>query len=73
MDHHGGDAHFLAGADDAKRDFTAIGDQDFFKHALAENQKCLAEFDGRTVSTQISLTVPLLGAGIGSSSSSLRQ
>ena len=45
MDRHGGDAHLLAGAVDAKRDFAAIGDEDFFEHALAEDQQGLAEFD----------------------------
>ena len=28
----GADAELLAGANDAKRDFAAIGDQNFFKH-----------------------------------------
>jgi hypothetical protein len=29
---NGSDTHFAAGAMDAKRDFAAIGNQDFFKH-----------------------------------------
>jgi hypothetical protein len=33
MDGHGGDTHLLAGADDAKRDFAAIGDENFIEHA----------------------------------------
>ena len=44
MDRHGGDAHLLAGAVDAKRDFAAIGDEDFFEHQ-AMTQQGLAEFD----------------------------
>ena len=28
----GANAEFLAGADDAQRDFATIGDQDFFEH-----------------------------------------
>ena len=36
MHRHGGDAHLLAGADDAKRDFAAIGDEDFFEHQCAQ-------------------------------------
>jgi hypothetical protein len=32
MNGHGGDAHLLAGADDAKRDFAAIGDENLFEH-----------------------------------------
>ena len=32
MHRDGGDAHLLAGAVDAQRDFAAIGDQDFFEH-----------------------------------------
>ena len=30
------DAEFLAGADDAERDFAAVGDQDFFEHRVAQ-------------------------------------
>jgi hypothetical protein len=32
MHGHGFDAHFLAGPDDTKRDFAAIGDQNLGKH-----------------------------------------
>jgi hypothetical protein len=28
------DAHFAAGALDAQRNFTTIGDEDFFKHRI---------------------------------------
>jgi len=31
----GADVQFLASADDPNGDFTAIGDQDFFKHGLS--------------------------------------
>jgi hypothetical protein len=31
MDRYGADTHFLAGPVNAKRDFTAIGDQNFFE------------------------------------------
>jgi hypothetical protein len=27
------DAHLLAGADDAQRDFAAVGDEDFLEHS----------------------------------------
>jgi hypothetical protein len=32
MDGYGTDAHFPAGAVNAQSDFTAVGDEDFFKH-----------------------------------------
>ena len=35
MHRHGLDAHFAAGALDAQGDFAAVGDQDFFKHAVS--------------------------------------
>ena len=34
VDSHGRDAHFLAGADDAQRDFAAVGNEDFLEHSL---------------------------------------
>ena len=34
VDGHRRDAHLLAGADDAQRDFAAIGDEDFLEHSL---------------------------------------
>ena len=35
MDRDGADAEVPAGADDAKRDFAAVGDQDLFEHRLS--------------------------------------
>ena len=36
IDGHGADVQFLAGADDANGNFSAIGYQNFFKHAVSE-------------------------------------
>ena len=43
------DAEFLTGADDAERDFAAIGDQDFFEHA--DDERRLFRLGGGTRNT----------------------
>ena len=64
MDRDGGDAHFLAGAVDAKRDLAAIGDEDFFEHSV-DDAEGLAELDRLAVVDADFLTLPPLGAVIG--------
>ena len=39
INRHRADVQFLARADDADGDFAAIGNQDFFKHGLLENER----------------------------------
>jgi hypothetical protein len=63
MDRHRGDAHLLAGADDAKRDFAAIGDEDFIEHQ-AMTQRVWPYSTGVPSVTWISFTVPPLGAAM---------
>ena len=68
------DAEFLAGAQDAQRDFAAIGDEDFIEHerrvsgqlssSSLDNHQRLAEFDRLAVLDEDLLTVPARGAGI---------
>ena len=45
INRHGADVQFLAGADDADGNFSAIGDQNFFKHGLSV--KCKQGSSGR--------------------------
>src|SRR5690606_28864056 len=60
------DAELLAGPQDAKRNFTAVGDQDFLKHRPAYSMTT----SGSPYSTgcaswhRIAVTVPARGAGI---------
>ena len=61
VDRHGGDAHLLAGADDAKGDFAAIGDEDFLEHQTM-TARVWPNSTGVPSPTLISLTVPPLGA-----------
>src|SRR5215469_16822048 len=61
MNRHGGDAHLLAGADDAKRDFAAVGDEDFFEHQVM-TQRVWPNSTGVPSVTLISVTVPARGA-----------
>ena len=75
MDRDGGDAHLLAGAEDAKGDFAAIGDEDFLKHHRPiDDGEGLAEFDGLAVVDADLLDLAGAAArGSGSWSSSLRR
>ena len=46
IDRDGADIQFLAGADDADGDFSAIGDQNFFKHGEIRSAKNRFKTDG---------------------------
>ena len=65
MDGDRGDAQLLRGAKDAKGDFAAIGDQDFFEHfsAITGDQPAAGRYStGCESSTRMAVTVPLLCA-----------
>ena len=55
MDRDGLDAHFVAGAMDAQRDFAAVGDQQFLdrhRSGLADDDERLVELDRLGVADQ---------------------
>jgi len=62
-----GNAHFAAGADHAKRDFPAIGDQDFLEHAHPDYSIIISgapNSTGDASPTRMRLTTPARGAGM---------
>ena len=64
MDRNRRDAHFFAGANDAKSNFAAIGDEDFLEHQ-AMTARVWPNSTGLPSATQISRMVPARGAVIG--------
>src|SRR5581483_2202897 len=67
VDRHGGDAQFLAGAQDAERDLAAVGDQDLIEKRRQAHSMIISGSPystGWASSTMICFTVPARGAGI---------
>ena len=64
MNDHGGDLHFLAGAQHPQRDVPPIGDENFLEH-YSMMTRASPNSTGCAFCTRIWLTVPSFGAVIG--------